>query len=195
MALSQREKILAGASAAVVFACLNWFAIGPALESWRETQDKLSQTRMKIKSYRSTMEMEAQWQAQLHEMRARLQRSDPGQGGADVITRIEGVGSQLGFAFNQRTPSAPVDRDRYTEKSATFTFQGQWPGVIKFLFALTRQPEIYRVTSLRLRAETKDPTQLAGDMTVITYYLTGSESGAARKKPVDTPAPERQDKP
>ncbi|MCX6897905.1 MAG: type 4a pilus biogenesis protein PilO [Verrucomicrobia bacterium] len=195
MALSQREKILAGASAAVVFVCLNWFAIGPVLDTWRETQDKLSQTKLKIKGCQTTLAMEPQWKAQLGELRTRLQRSDPGQSGADIITRIEGVGSQLGFNFNQRAPAAPVDRDRYTEKSATFTFQGQWPGLVRFLFALTKQPEIYRVTSLRLRAEVKDPTQLAGDMNIVTYYLAVNESGAARKKPVDTPAPERQDKP
>lgn len=194
MALSQREKILAGASAAVVFVCLNWFAVGPALDTWRETQEKLAQTRLKIKGYHATVEMESQWQAQLHELRTRLQRSDPGQSGADVIPRIEAVGSQLGFNFNQRTPSSPVDRDRYTEKSATFTYQCQWPGLVRFLFALTKQPEIYRVTALRLRAEAKDPNQLGGDMTVVTYYLTGNEAGA-RKKPVDTPAPVPQDKP
>ena len=113
---------------------------------------------------------------------------------ADVIPRIEAVGSQLGFNFNQRTPSAPADRDRYTEKSATFTYQCQWPGLVRFLFALTKQPEIYRVTSLRLRAEAKDPNQLGGDMNVVTYYLTGNEAGA-RKKPVDTSAPVQQDKP
>ncbi|MFZ2643547.1 MAG: type II secretion system protein GspM [Verrucomicrobiia bacterium] len=195
MALSQREKILAGASAAVVFVCLNWFAVGPALDTWQETQDKLSQTRQRIKGYEAALAMEPQWQTQLRELRTRLKRSDPGQSGADVITRIEGVGSQLGFNFNQRAPSAPVDRDRYTEKSATFTFQGQWPGLVRFLFALTKQPEIYRVTTLRLRAETRDPNQLAGDMTIVTYYLTGNESNATRKKPVDTSGPERQDKP
>ncbi len=195
MALSQREKILAGASSAVAFVCLNWFAIGPALDSWRETQDKISQTGQKIKSCQSAMAMEPQWQAQHHELPARLRQSSPGQTTADIIPRVEEVGSQLGFTFNQRTPSAPVDRERYTEKSATFTFQGQWPGLIKFLYALTKQPEIYRVTTLRLRAESKDPTQLAGDMTVVTYYLGSNESsGAARKNPVDTPAPERQDK-
>jgi Tfp pilus assembly protein PilO len=193
MALSQREKILAGASAAVVFVCLNWFAVGPAMESWRETQEKLSQTRLRIKGYQAALAQEPQWQKQLHDLRERLQKSDPGHGGVDVITRIEGVGSQLGFNFNQRAPSAPVDRDRYTEKAATFTYQCQWPGMIRFLFALTKQPEIYRVMSLRLRAESKDPNQLAGDMTVVTYYLTGNEAGPARKKPVDTPAPERQD--
>lgn len=195
MALSQREKILAGASAAVVFVCLNWFAVGPALDTWQETQDKLSQTRQRIKGYEAALAMEPQWQTQLRELRVRLKRSDPGQSGADIITRIEGVGSQLGFNFNQRAPSAPVDRDRYTEKSATFTFQGQWPGLVRFLFALTRQPEIYRVTTLRLRAETRDPNQLAGDMTIVTYYLTGNESNATRKKAVDTSVPERQDKP
>ena len=195
MALSQREKILGGASAAVVFVCLNWFAIGPALDNWRETEEKLSQTRLRIKGYQTALAMEPQWQAQLRELRTRLQQSDPGHGGVDVIPRIESVGSQLGFNFNQRTPSAPVDRDRYTEKSATFTYQCQWPGLIRFLFTLTKQPEIYRVTSLRLRAESRDPNQLAGDMTIVTYYLTGNEAGAARKKPVDTPAPERQDKP
>jgi Tfp pilus assembly protein PilO len=195
MALSQREKILAGGAAAVVFACLNWFAVGPALDTWRETQEQLSQARLKIKGCHTTVQMESQWQAQLYELRTRLQRSDPGQSGADVIPRIEAVGSQLGFNFNQRTPSPPVDRDRYTEKSAAFTCQCQWPGLIKFLFALTKQPEIYRVTSLRLRAEAKDPNQLGGDMTIVTYYLTGKESGSARKKAVDAPAPERQDKP
>jgi hypothetical protein len=30
-------------------------------------------------------------------------------------------------------------------------------------------------------------------MTIVTYYLTGNEAGPTRKKPVDTPAPERQD--
>ena len=196
MALSQREKMLVYASGAVVFVCLNWFAAGPALDTWRETQEKYSQTRMRIKSCQSVMAMEPQWQAQHRELLARLRQSNPGQTASDIMPRVEDLGTQLGFTFNQRAPSAPVERERYTEKSATFTFQGQWPGMIQFLFALTKQTEIYRVTSLRLRAESKDPTQLAGDMTVVTYYLGGNETGAVtRKNPVDTSAPERQDKP
>lgn len=195
MALSQREKTLVYASGAVLFVCLNWFAAGPALDAWRETHEKYSQTQMRIKGCQSVMAMEPQWQAQHRELLARLRQSSPGQTTGDIIPRVEGIGTQLGFTFNQRAPSAPVDRERYTEKSATFTFQGHWPGLIQFLYALSKQPEIYRVTTLRLRAESKDPTQLAGDMTVVTYYLGGNEAAAARKNPVDTPAPERQDKP
>jgi hypothetical protein len=195
MALSPRERILAGASAAVVFVCLNWFAVGPALDTWRETEEKLSQTRQRIKVCQAALAQEPQWQSELHKLRTRLQKSDPGHGGVDVIPRIEGVGKQLDFKFSNLAPSAPLERDRYTEKSATFTYQCQWPGMVRFLYALTQQSEIYRVTSLRLRADSKDPNQLAGDMNIVTYYLTGSEAGATRKKPVDTPAPERQDKP
>lgn len=188
--------MLVYASGAVVFVCLNWFAAGPALDAWHETQGKFSQARMTIKNYQAAVAMEPQWQAQHRELLARLRLSSPGQTTSDIIPRVEGLGTLLGFTFNQRSPSAPVDRGRYTEKSATFTFQGQWPGIIQFLFALTKQAEIYRVTSLRLRAESKDPTQLAGDMTVVTYYLdVNATSTAARRGPVDAPAPERQDKP
>ncbi|MCX6906582.1 MAG: GspMb/PilO family protein [Verrucomicrobia bacterium] len=194
MALSQREKILAGASAAVVFVCLNWFAVGPALDTWRETQEKLAQTRLKIKGCRATVGMESQWQAELYGLRTRLQQSDPGESGADVISRIEAVGNQLGFKFPSRASSPPADRDRFTEKSATFSYQCQWPGLVRFLFALTKQTEIYRVTALQMRAEARDPNQLGGNMTVVTYYLTGREAGA-HKKPVDTPVPVPQDKP
>jgi Tfp pilus assembly protein PilO len=195
MALSQREKTLVYAVGAVVFVCLNWFAAGPALDTWRETEDKYSQTQMRIKGCQQVMAMEPQWRTQHRELLARLRQSSPGQTTSDIIPRVEELGTQLGFTFNQRAPSAPVERERYTEKSATFTFQGQWPGLVQFLFALTKQQEIYRVTSLRLRAESKDPTQLAGDMTIVTYYLSGNESGAARKTSVEMPAPERLEKP
>ena len=196
MALSQREKMLVYASGAVGFVCLNWCAAGPVLDAWRETQYRCAQSRMMIKSYQAVMAMEPQWQAQHRELLARLRQSSPGQTTADIIPRVEGLGTQLGFNFNQRAPSAPVPRGRYTEKAATFTFQGQWPGLIQFLFALTRQPEIYRVTSLRLRAESRDTTQLAGDMTVVTYYLGDNQAGSpAGNNPAEAAAAERQDKP
>lgn len=195
MALSQRERILVGASAAAVFVCLNIAAYFPAREFWETQRTSITESQKRIKTCHDTLKEEARCKAQLRDLRARLQQSDPGHGGVDVITRVESVGSQLGFNFNQRAPSSPAERERFTEKSATFTYQCQWPGIIRFLFALTKQPEVYRVTSLRLRAETKDPNQLAGDMTIVTYYLTGNETGPVRRKPVDTPAPEPQDKP
>jgi len=176
MALSQRERTLAVVTGVTVFVCLNYFAAGPLLDKWDETRRKIEEARGRITASKSVMAMEPQWQAQHRELLARLRQSGSGESAGDIIPRVEAVSGQLEIAFSQRSPSPPVDRDRYMERSANFNYQGQWGNMIKFLFALTKQPEIYRVTALRMRADSKDPNQLSGDMKIVTYYLPAEAS-------------------
>ncbi|MCX7825259.1 MAG: type 4a pilus biogenesis protein PilO [Verrucomicrobiae bacterium] len=161
-----------------VFVCVNYFAAGPLWGKWEEVNRKIVETRGRIAAAQSVVQMEPQWQAQHRELLTRLRQSGSGESAGDIIPRIESVASQLDISFSQRSPSPPVDRDRYMERSANFSYQGQWSNMIKFLFALTKQPEIYRVTALRMRADSRDPNQLSGDMKIVTYYLPGESSSA-----------------
>jgi hypothetical protein len=208
MALSQRERTLAVVTGAVVFVCLNYFAAGPLLDKWDETSKKIVEADGRIKAEKSVMAMEPQWQVQHRELLARLRQSGGGESAGDVIPRIEAVAGQLEISFSQRSPSPPTDRDRYIERSANFNYQGQWTNMVKFLYALTKQAEIYRVTSIKMRADSRDPNQLSGDMKIVTYYLPGEPSPgptssprpattagpAAAATPADSPAAPAQEK-
>jgi hypothetical protein len=196
MALSPREKLLAMVSGVAVFALGNYFAIGPALAKWHDSGDQMLQTKTKIIEAKNVQSREPEWRKEHLELLARLRRSADA-GNADLMSRMEGLGGQFAVTFSQRTPSPPVDRQRYIENSAQFTFQSQWPNLVKFLFALTKQNEIYRVTMLRLRAEQKDPNNLAGDMTIVTYYQPAGAAPAVppAQKPAEKPANAAEDKP
>jgi hypothetical protein len=139
---------------------------------------------------------EPELQAEHNKLVARLRKGSAAESGGDVIGRIEQLGKDVGVTFTQRTPSDPVERPRYTEKSAQFTFQASWQGLVKFLFALTKQPEAYRVTTLRMRADSKDPNQLSGEMAIITYFVRGegAAAGAPKQNSVDKPATAGEDK-
>lgn len=198
MALSPREKVLGTLTIVTVFACANFFAVGPALAKWREAADQMEQAKFKIKEARNLLAREPGWQAEHKELLARLRRSSDA-GSTELISRMEELGGQFGLSFTQRTPSPPVDRQRYVEKTGQFTFQTQWPNFVKFLYALTKQTEIFRVTTMRLRADQKDPNQLAGDMTIVTYYQPAgaapAKPAATAQNPVDKPATGKEDKP
>lgn len=191
MKLNPREQMLAAGAGLVMFVVLNYFLAGPAMDKWREMGEQNLKITADIAEAKMLIAREPQLQAEYSRGMTRLRESG-GQSAGDVIGRIEQLGSQHGVTFTQRTPSDPVERQRYVEKQAQFTFQTQWPSLVKFLFALSRQPEVYRIASLRVRADAKDPNNLHGDMAVVNYY-TRSAAPAAQK-PVDKPPVSGKDK-
>lgn len=185
MKLNPREQMLAAGAGLVVFVVINYFLAGPAMDKWREMGDQNLKINADIAEARMLISREPQVKAEYDRGIARL-RESAGQSAGDVIGRIEQIGGQYGITFTQRTPSDPVERQRYVEKQAQFTLQTQWPSLVKFMFALSRQPEVYRIAHLRVRADAKDPNNLHGDMAVVNYYLRGG--GPAAQKSVDKPA-------
>ncbi|MBI5395506.1 MAG: hypothetical protein HZA91_09450 [Verrucomicrobia bacterium] len=199
MKLNSREQILAAGTGLVVFVVINYFLAGPALDSWHEMGEQNLKIKADIAEAKVLIAREPQLQAEYTRGMTRLREAGASQSAGDVIGRIEQLGGQYGVAFTQRTPSDPVERQRYVEKQAQFTFQTQWPSLVRFLFAVSRQPEVYRVVSLRVRADAKDPNNLHGDMAVVNYYVRGAAAvkpGAASpaQNPVDKPAGSSEDK-
>jgi Tfp pilus assembly protein PilO len=200
MKLNTREQVLAAGAGLAVFVVINYFLAGPALDKWREMGDQNLKIKADIAEAKMLIAREPQLQADYNRATTRLRESSVGQSAGDVIGRIEQLGGQHGVTFTQRTPSDPVEKQRYVEKQAQFTFNTQWPNLVKFLFALSRQTEVYRVSNLRLRADTKDPTNLRGDMAVVNYYQrttapTRTGGAPAAKNPVDKPVGSGEDKP
>jgi hypothetical protein len=199
MNLKPREQILAGAAGLVVFLVVNYFLAGPVMDKWRELGEQDLKLKADFAEAKLLLAREPQLQAEYNHAMTRLRDGTVGQSAGDVIGRIEQLGSQYGVTFTQRTPSEPLERQRYVERQAQFTLNTQWPSLVKFLFALNRQPEVYRVVNLRVRADTKDPHNLHGDMTVVNYYMRGPASaqraaGAAPQNPVDKPVGNGKDK-
>jgi len=192
MKLNPREQTLAVAAGLAVFVVINYLLAGPAMDKWREMGEQSLKLRADIAEAKLLITREPQLRAEYERGITRL-RGSGSQSAGDVIGRIEQLGGQYGVTFTQRTPSDPVERARYVEKQAQFTFQTQWPNLVKFIFALSRQPEVYRIASLRVRADAKDPNTLHGEMAVVNYYMRGSAPAA--QKSVDKPATPGKDNP
>jgi hypothetical protein len=168
--LSQRERILSAAVAAVVFLLLNWFV-------WSKLMESLDQARTDLAARRDTRKVQEVFirERALWEKRAQwLKEHQPtlkGPGEAStLLDQIKQVAGKHNVVIENPaigTSDATPDRQAVF---ASYEVKSPWPPLVKFLYDV-QQPESFVVfESITLNIDPADPTAMRGKMKLARWF-------------------------
>ncbi|MEY2509964.1 MAG: hypothetical protein QOE26_727 [Verrucomicrobiota bacterium] len=168
--LSQRERILSAAVAAVVFLLLNWFV-------WSKLMESLDQARTDLAARRDTRKVQEVFirERALWETRAQwLKEHQPTlKGPGEASTLLDQI-KQVAGKHNVVIENPAIGTsDATPERQAVFAsyeVKSPWPPLVKFLYDV-QQPESFVVfESITLNIDPADPTAMRGKMKLARWF-------------------------
>ncbi|MEY2575033.1 MAG: hypothetical protein QOF80_520 [Verrucomicrobiota bacterium] len=168
--LSQRERILSAAVAAVVFLLLNWFV-------WSKLMESLDQARTDLAARRDTRKVQEVFirERALWEKRAQwLKEHQPTlKGPGEASTLLDQI-KQVAGKHNVVIENPAIGTsDATPERQAVFAsyeVKSPWPPLVKFLYDV-QQPESFVVfESITLNIDPADPTAMRGKMKLARWF-------------------------
>jgi hypothetical protein len=168
--LSQRERILSGIVAAVVFLLLNWFV-------WSKLMGSLDQARTDLAARRDTRKVQEVFirERALWEKRAQwLKEHQPTlKGPGEASTLLDQI-KQVAGKHNVVIENPAIGTsDATPERQAVFAsyeVKSPWPPLVRFLYDV-QQPESFVVfESITLNVDPADPTAMRGKMKLARWF-------------------------
>lgn len=167
--LSQREQYIVVASVSaifVIFLFLIYIGVASAVGSVEKSiakshknVEQIEKMATEVKSIRS----------QVENIEATMRRT---QVGFQLATELERIAKRFNISIETLKDRSGQPNDLYNEKQSTVTISGvDLRTLIHFLHSVENSKQLMRITSLQIKPNFKDPSQLNANFVVSTFQI------------------------
>ncbi len=165
--LSERERyiVLGSAAAGIVFLMLLIYSILAA--STASMSSKIEQARFSLKRMNDLRYVYAQTERQIHELDQMIRRTPPG---FQLASHLDGLANKNGVKMESIKERPGTPNNLYRESQVEVTVRQITIRVlIQFLYEIENSGQVLRISSLKVRPNFQDPTQLSATFVVSTF--------------------------
>ena len=192
MKIAARELNLLGITVAVVLLALTYLALEPKFQEWAAFRAQREDLLARREAAQQLLDSRETVDARLAEFRQGLPVFAAGKKAeSELMPALEKMVSQHGLALTRRSADAEREAGDLYETSITCDWEGDLPGLVKFLHAQQAQGAVSDVRQLSVQpagGQNVPAGRLKGAFTM--DYAYRREAGATESKPaVASPAP------
>ena len=169
--LSQREKILGGAVAGILFLFANMLLFSSLRKEAAGLASTVAGQRSELASLREILRERTLWEQRgewLREKQPKLENAN--QASVALLEQIKAAAQACEVLLESPELGRPEDRDAARSVNVTVLTRGPWTGLVKFMNQLQQPGEFLVFESVNLQIDSRNPAQMQGRFRIARWY-------------------------
>ncbi|MBV9463197.1 MAG: hypothetical protein JO317_03115 [Verrucomicrobiae bacterium] len=170
--ISGRERKILLIAAAGAFLIFNYLVVWDWIGTALSKQKELGQLRAELQKRRAVVARTSEWEGEIRSLKTRYKLDGPkGEENSEWLPRLENLAKRSGLNVTNRRP-LPEKRTAFgTESGVNYSIEGGQEALVKFLYALQRDPANPQVLLLQITPESPNVDKLRVEATIlVTRY-------------------------
>lgn len=171
--LSQREKVLAGVVAGVIFLFANLLLFSSLRKEATSLAAKVAGQRSELISLREILKDRPLWEQRgewLREKQPKLENAN--QASVTLLEEIKAAAQACEVLLESPELGRLEEREAARAVTVTVLARGPWSGLVKFMHQL-QQPDLFLVfESVNLQIDSRNPSQMQSRLRIARWYAS-----------------------
>jgi hypothetical protein len=167
MKVSSREKNFLWATAFVAFVLFNYLIVWDWIGSAVERNRSLGQLRSEALLQKETIAHTTEWESEIKSLKDLTQTGGTGADDTEWLRRLEELGKKSGLSLSSQRPIPEKKTAFGSEAGVNFSMEANQESLVKFLFALQKDPASPQVSILQITPDNPSADKLRVDATIM----------------------------
>lgn len=170
MKISAREKNFLWATAVTAFLLFNYLVVWDWIGSAVDRQKFLAGLRSEALLEKETIARTGEWESDIKSLKTLTNANKPGTSGADDtewLRRLEEIGKRSGLSLSSQRPLPEKKTAFGTESGVNYSIESSQESLVKFLFALQKDPASPQVSILQVTPDNPAIDKLRVEATIL----------------------------
>lgn len=167
MKMTSREKTFLWATLLVAFLLFNYLIVWDWIGSSLERQKSLQRLRDEALLQKETIAHTAEWESEIRSLRDLTRAGGSGADDTEWLRRLEELGKKSGLSLSSQRPIPEKKTAFGSETGVNYSIESNQEALVKFLFALQKDPANPQVSILQITPDNPSVDKLRVDATIM----------------------------
>lgn len=167
MKITPREKTFLWAAAATAFLLFNYLVVWDWIGSAVDRQKSLASLRSESFLEKETIARTSEWESEIKSLKTVTKPGGSGADDTEWLRRLEEIGKKSGLSLSSQRPLPERKTAFGTETGVNYSIESSQESLVKFLFALQKDPASPQVSILQIMPDNPAIDKLRVEATIL----------------------------